>query len=165
MTLLVPLQYEPKGIALEVISSNGTTPLDPADPLMQEGGALIQANFIKIANDWPPRNIIFGINGSFVETLTPLTNPVQIIKNGTIASGVGIVLTNPTVAPTVFKVCKGVTAYSSGSVVATFSVAINGTVTATIVSPSLLAGDYLTIYCTSVGTITGADGNFTLTIN
>jgi hypothetical protein len=162
MTLTL-IDYINKDITLKVLSNNNSDPLDPDE--MDEGGKLIQSNFINIADNWNPRNVVFGINGNFVQQIdSPLTSPVQMTKNGTITSLKGIVLTNPTVDPTIFSVCKNVLAYDSQAKVASFSVATNGVVTTIINSAALTSTDHLTIYCNSTGTIPGADGNFTLTI-
>lgn len=179
---LTKIDYTPNidGITLKVIANNGIK-LDPSDPLMQDGGSLIQDNFIKIADSWNSghRNVVFGINSNFaVQTASPLANPVQITKvsASTVDSGMGIVLTAPTDSATTFRVCKNTLAYDANKVVALFSVAITtGTVTTTLAGSgslsgvttdnlSLAYGDYLTIFCNTVGTTAGADGSFTLTI-
>lgn len=166
------INYKPHDLTVQVMSSNNSDPLASTDPLLEGGGSLIQANFMAIADRVIPRNVVFGINGSFVfQTATSLTNPVQITKTGVVISAVGIVLTPyPTVTPAVFSVCKNVLAYSAESIVVTFSVAANGTVTPTLASGgtianlSLIAGDQLTIYCNQIGTVPGSNGNFTLTV-
>lgn len=120
------------------------------------------------------RDIVFGIVGTFEYQLTsPLCNPVQITKVSTFSpvetSVCAKVLTLPTGSATVFKICKNALQYHPNYLVASFSVETNGTISIAFgIDPanfSFIVGDYLTIFCTGVGSTThGADGIFTITV-
>jgi hypothetical protein len=116
------------------------------------------------AATWLPlssrRDITFGILGNFAIG-TELTNRVPLMYAGLSVACRAVAKTSPTGASAIFVIKK-----NGSTTIATITILAGQTTATAPPSGTFVAGDYLTIDCTQVGSsVPGADVNITLTIH